>query len=261
MNHSGTVDYALEGDVAVIALNRPAKRNAINEDLIAGIESAVARAGREARVGVIHGRGDHFCAGLDLAEHAERTPFEGVLHSRKWHRIFDEIERGAIPYVVALHGAVVGGGLELAASAQIRVADETAFFGLPEGQRGIFVGGGGSVRVARLMSAARMADMMLTGRTLSAAKAESVNLVQYVVAPGRALAEAKTLAARIARNAPMSNFAVVQALPRIQEMSHDGGLFTESLMAAMTQTSPEAVERLRAFLEKRADRLDKPRDS
>jgi enoyl-CoA hydratase/carnithine racemase len=114
--------------------------------------------------------------------------------------------------------------------------------------------------VARLMTAARMADMMLTGRTLSAQKAEAVNLVQYVVPPGQALAEAKTLAARIAQNAPMSNFAVIQALPRIQDLSHDDGLFFESLMAAMTQTSPEAVERLRAFLEKRAARLDKPRD-
>jgi (methylthio)acryloyl-CoA hydratase len=256
----GTVDYALDDGVALIGLNRPEKRNAINDDLISGIRDAVERASREARVGVFYGHGDHFCAGLDLAEHAERTPFEGVHHSRMWHRIFDDIDRGAIPFVAALHGAVVGGGLELAAAAQIRVADETALFGLPEGQRGIFVGGGGSVRIARLMSAARMTDMMLTGRTLSAAKAESVNLVQYVVPKGKALEEAITLARRIARNAPMSNFAVIQALSRIQDMSHDDGLFTESLMAAMTQTSPEAVKRLRDFLEKRAERLAAPRD-
>ena len=260
MTEPRTVAYQLDNEIALIGLNRPGKRNAINEDVIGALHEAVERASREARVGVIYGHGEHFCAGLDLAEHAERSPFDGVLHSRKWHRIFDDIERGAIPFVCALHGAVVGGGLELAASAQIRVADETAFFGLPDGQRGNFVGGGGSVRIARLMSAARMADMMLTGRTLSAAKAESVNLVQYVVPAGQALTEARTLAARIARNAPMSNFAVVQALPRIQDMSHDDGLFTESLMAAMTQTSPEAVKRLRDFLEKRADRLDRPRD-
>ncbi len=234
MTKRGTVDYKLENDIALIGLNRPDKRNAISDDLIDDLRIAVERAAVEAKVGVIHGLGDHFCAGLDLAEHAERTPFEGVHHSRKWHRIFNEIERGEIPYVAALHGAVVGGGLELAASVQIRVADETAFFALPEGQRGIFVGGGASVRVARLMTAARMADMMLTGRTLSAQKAEAVNLVQYVVPPGQALAEAKTLAARIAQNAPMSNFAVIQALPRIQDLSHDDGLFFESLMAAMT---------------------------
>ena len=97
---------------------------------------------------MIFGHGEHFSAGLDLAEHIERTPLEGVHHSRKWHAIFDDIERGAIPFVAALHGAVVGGGLELAAAAHLRVADATAFFALPEGRREIFVGGGGSVRMA-----------------------------------------------------------------------------------------------------------------
>ncbi len=256
----GNLTFEVEDNIALIGLNRPAKRNAINDDMINDLKSALEMASVEAKVGVIFGHGDHFSAGLDLAEHAERTPFEGVLHSRKWHKIFDEIERGPIPYVVALHGAVVGGGLELAASAQVRVADESAFFGLPEGQRGIFVGGGGSVRIARLMTASRMADLMLTGRTLSATKAEQLNLIQYVVGPGEALGEARRLAARIASNAPLSNFAITQALPRIQDLSHDDGLFFEALMAAFTQTSPDAIERLRAFLDKRAERLAKPRD-
>ena len=256
----GNLTYEVEDNIALIGLNRPTKRNAINDDMINELKDAIELAATQARVGVIFGHGAHFCAGLDLAEHAERTPFEGVLHSRKWHKIFNEIERGPIPFVVALHGAVVGGGLELAASAQIRVAEEEAFFGLPEGQRGIFVGGGGSVRIARLMTASRMADLMLTGRTLSATKAEQLNLVQYVVAAGEGLNEAKRLAGRIASNAPLSNFAITQALPRIQDLAHDDGLFFESLMAAFTQTSPEAVERLRAFLDKRAERLSKPRD-
>ena len=256
----GNLTYEVEDNIALIGLNRPTKRNAINDDMINELKDAIELAATQAKVGVIFGHGAHFCAGLDLAEHAERTPFEGVLHSRKWHKIFNEIERGPIPFVVALHGAVVGGGLELAASAQIRVAEEESFFGLPEGQRGIFVGGGGSVRIARLMTASRMADLMLTGRTLSATKAEQLNLVQYVVAAGEGLNEAKRLAGRIASNAPLSNFAITQALPRIQDLAHDDGLFFESLMAAFTQTSPEAVERLRAFLDKRAERLSKPRD-
>lgn len=256
----GNLTYEVEDNIALIGLNRPTKRNAINDEMINELKDAIELAAAQAKVGVIFGHGAHFCAGLDLAEHAERTPFDGVLHSRKWHKIFNEIERGPIPFVVALHGAVVGGGLELAASAQIRVAEEETFFGLPEGQRGIFVGGGGSVRIARLMTASRMADLMLTGRTLSAAKAEQLNLVQYVVAAGEGLNEAKRLAGRIASNAPLSNFAITQALPRIQDLAHDDGLFFESLMAAFTQTSPDAVERLRAFLDKRAERLSKPRD-
>jgi len=252
------ITYELAGPIALIGLNRPDKRNAINDTLVAEIDAAVGRAGTEAKVGIFFGHGKHFSAGLDLAEHATRTPFEGIAHSRKWHAIFDRIERGPIPFLSALHGAVIGGGLELAASTQIRVADESAFFALPEGQRGIFVGGGGSVRIARLMSAARMGDLMLTGRVLSAAEGERANLVQYIVKPGEALAQAKLLAERIAKNAPLSNFAITNALPRIQDLAHDDGLFFESLMAAFTQTSPDAQERLKAFVEKRAERLATP---
>jgi (methylthio)acryloyl-CoA hydratase len=252
------VTYALEGAIALVGLNRAAKRNAISDAVVEALRLAVERAGAEAKAGVIFGHGEHFSAGLDLAEHAERTPIEGIHHSRKWHAIFDRIERGPIPFVAALHGAVVGGGMELAASAQIRVADDTAFFALPEGQRGIFVGGGGSVRVARLISATRMADMMLTGRVLSASEAVGANFLHYLAPGGGALAKAKELAARIAGNAPLSNFAIINALPRIQDLAHDDGLFFEALMAAMTQTSPDAQERLRAFLDKRAERLAIP---
>src|SRR5581483_12335918 len=121
-------------------------------------------------------------------------PFEGIANSRAWHRAFDDIERGPIPFVAALQGGVIGGGLELAASAHVRVADSSAFFALPEAQRGIFVGGGGAVRIARLMTATRMTDLILTGRTLTAAEAERLNLVHYVVGEGQAFAEAKKVA-------------------------------------------------------------------
>ncbi len=252
------ISYALEGAVAVIGLNRPAKRNALNDAIIEELHAAVLRAAGEARAGVIFGHGEHFSAGLDLAEHAERSAIENIHHSRGWHAIFDRIERGAIPFVAALAGAVIGGGMELAAATHLRVAEEGAFFALPEGQRGIFVGGGGSVRVARLISPARMADMMLTGRTLSAAAAERANFVQYLVDAGTALAKAKELAARIAENPPVSNFAITNALPRMQDLSHDDGMFFEALVAALTQTTPEAMERMRAFLEKRAARLAVP---
>lgn len=255
---SELVTFAVEDHVALIGLNRAHKRNAVSDRVIEAIGEAVAAASKLAKVGVIYGHGDHFCAGLDLAEHAQKTPIEGIYGSRRWHAVFDTIQRGAIPFVSALHGAVVGGGLELAASTHVRVADETAFFALPEGQRGIFVGGSGSVRIARLMSAARMTDLMLTGRVLSAAEGERCNLVQYVVAKGGALAKAKELAARIATNATLSNFAIIQALPRIQDMAQDDGLFVESLMSAFTATSPEAVERLEAFLKKKAERLNVP---
>jgi enoyl-CoA hydratase/carnithine racemase len=247
--------YELDGPVALIGLNRPAKRNAISDIMIGELQAAVLRAGREARVGLLHGHGDHFSAGLDLAEQLERTTIESMANSRLWHRVFDDIERGSIPFVAALRGGVIGGGLELAASAHIRVAGSSAFFALPEGQRGIFVGGGGAVRIARLVSVARMTDMMLTGRTLSAAEAERLNLVQYLVDDANVLDEARRIAVRIADNAPMSNYAITNALSRTQDMSHDDGLFFEALMAAVTQNSGDARERLKDFLEKRTARI------
>jgi (methylthio)acryloyl-CoA hydratase len=252
------VSYALEGPVALVGLNHAPKRNAISDALIAALDQSVTRAAGEAKAAVIFGHGEHFSAGLDLSEHVAKSPVENLHHSRGWHAAFDKIERGPVPFVAALQGAVVGGGMELAAAAQIRVADDTAFFALPEGSRGIFVGGGASVRVARIIGAARMADMMLTGRVLSAGEAERADFVQYLTPQGGALAKAKELALRISENAPLSNFAITNALSRIQDLSHDDGLFLEALMAAMTQTTQEAQERLKAFLEKRAERLKRP---
>jgi enoyl-CoA hydratase/carnithine racemase len=221
-------------------------------------ETAIARASGEAGAAVVYGVGPNFCSGLDLAEHVHKSPAEGMKVSRRWHAVFDGMQRGTIPFIAAMTGAVVGGGLEMAAATHVRVADTTAFFALPEGQRGIFIGGGGSVRITRLATVARVTDMMLTGRVLSAEEGERANLVQYVVPAGTALAKAKELAKAAASNAPLSNFAIIHGLPRIQDMAQDDGLFVESLVAALTQTSPEAAERLRSFLEKRATKISAP---
>jgi enoyl-CoA hydratase/carnithine racemase len=254
------VNYELRDEIVLIGLNRPAKRNAVSDRVVEALNLAVERAQSEAKAAVIYGEGPHFCAGLDLAEHSEKPLIAAVQGSRRWHRIFDGIERGGIPFVVALQGAVVGGGFELAAAAHVRVADETAFFGLPEGTRGIFVGGGGSVRIGRLIGTARMGDMMLTGRTVSPAQMEQWGGVSYVVPAGQAMDKAIALAKVAAQNAPMSNYAIINALPRIRDMSSEDGLFVESLMSSLTSVTPEATERLRAFLDKRTAKLAAPKE-
>lgn len=254
------VTYALRDDIALIGLNRPSKRNAVSDRVVEALHKAVDRAQDEAKAAVIFGVGPHFCAGLDLAEHVEKPLIGAIQGSRRWHRIFDGIERGGIPFVVALQGAVVGGGFELAAAAHVRVADETAFFGLPEGTRGIFVGGGGSVRIARLIGSQRMGDMMLTGRTVSPQQMELWGGISYVVPAGQALDKAIDLARAAAQNAPLSNYAIINALPRIRDMSSEDGLFVESLMSSLTSATPEATERLRAFLEKRTAKLAPPKE-
>ena len=247
----------LAGAVAHIRLNRPAKRNAINDTLIAQLHSAFISLPAEVKAVVLSGAGEHFCAGLDLSELTERSVAEGIVHSRSWHAAMDAIQFGRVPVVAVLHGAVVGGGLALASSCHIRVAEQSTYYGLPEGQRGIFVGGGGSARVPRLAGVATMTDMMLTGRVLDAQEGERRGLSQYVVADGTGFAKGCELAARIAGNAPLSNFSVVQALPRIADLSQSDGLFVESLMSSIAQGDEAAKERVRAFLEKRAGKVEK----
>ena len=156
------------GPVLLLRLARPAKRNALNDAMIAAIGRLFADLPPGTRAVVVHGEGKHFCAGLDLNDVADTDATEGIAHSQGWHRAFERIADGPVPVVAALHGAVVGGGLELAIACHIRVADATAYYALPEGQRGIFVGGGAAVRLPRLIGLARMQDMMLTGRTYGA---------------------------------------------------------------------------------------------
>jgi enoyl-CoA hydratase/carnithine racemase len=242
-------------EIAVIRLTRPAKRNAINDGLMAAIKAAFDNLPSTVRVAVIAGEGDHFCAGLDLSELQERDAGQGLMHSRSWTVALDRVQFGPVPVVAALHGAVVGGGLELATTCHIRVADETTFYALPEGSRGIFVGGGGSVRIPKLIGAARMADMMFTGRVYNAIEGEKVGLAQYLVPKGQAFEKAMEIAKRIAQNAPLTNYALMHALPRIAEQNADHGFFTESMMAAIAQSAPEAKARVKAFLDGKAGKV------
>jgi (methylthio)acryloyl-CoA hydratase len=245
------------GSVLHVRLNRPEKRNAVSDTLVAQLHTCFVNLPEATRAVVLSGEGEHFCAGLDLSEISERSVAEGIVHSRSWHAAFEQIQFGRVPVVAVLHGAVVGGGLELAASCHVRIAEASAFYGLPEGQRGLFVGGGGSARIPRLIGAARMTDMMLTGRVYDAAEGLAIGVSQYVVDAGQGLAKAFALAERIAANAPLSNFAVMHALPRIADMAQDQGLFVESLMAAIASGDEAAKSRVRAFLEGKAAKVKK----
>ena len=245
------------GAITRVRLNRPAKRNAISDALVAQLQTAFINLPEATRAVVLSGEGDHFCAGLDLSELGDRSVAEGIVHSRSWHAAFTQIQFGRVPVIAVLHGAVVGGGLELASSSHVRVAEASTFYGLPEGQRGLFVGGGGSARIPRLIGVARMTDMMLTGRVYDAEEGLRIGLSQYLVEDGQGMAKALALAEKVAANAPLSNFAVMHALPRIAEMGQDEGLFTESLMAAVAQGDDAAKSRMRAFLDGKAGKVAK----
>src|SRR6478609_9134828 len=218
------------GAVLTVGLNRPAKRNALNDGIILDIGECFTTLPEDIGAVVIHGVGDHFSSGLDLSELQDHDATGGLLHSQMWHRVFDRIQYSRVPVIAALRGAVIGGGLELACAAHIRVVEPSAYFALPEGQRGIFVGGGGSVRLPRLVGVARMTDMMLTGRVYSATEGAAYGFSQYLTEAGG-------------------------ALPMIAEANPQTGLLMESLMATVAQSDKEAKQRIRAFLDRKTAKV------
>lgn len=240
-----------DGPVAHLTFNRPAKRNALNDALIAAVDAFFTSLPTGVRVVVLSGAGGHFSAGLDLSEHVQREPLEVMRHSRHWHGVVNRMQFSGVPVVAALDGAVMGGGLEIAAACHVRVAEDGTMFRMPEGQRGIFVGGGGSVRIGAIIGPDRLTEMMLTGRTYSAEDGLRLGLAHYVVPAGGALAKATELALQIAQNSATVNYLIIQSLARISKMSAEDGLYAESLAAALSQTGADAEEGLRAFLEKR----------
>ena len=242
--------------IASVTLNRPAKRNALDagtiEELVS-LFSALPRSG--VRAVVLNAKGDHFCAGLDLVEHydEDRTAADFMHVCMRWHEAFNKMEYSGVPIIAALKGAVVGGGLELASAAHIRVADASTYFALPEGQRGLFTGGGATIRVADLVGKARMIDMMLTGRIYKGDEAVSVGLCQYLVEDSET--KAFDLAKAAAQNPPLSNFAICSAISHMQNMSALDAAYAEAVVAGVVNTQPAARDRLRAFADKTAARV------
>ncbi|HKT96182.1 MAG TPA: crotonase/enoyl-CoA hydratase family protein [Paraburkholderia sp.] len=249
------------GPIGVITLNRPAKRNALDENAIAEIDAYFASIPEGVRVIVMRANGEHFCAGLDLREHHDkaRSAVEFMRVCQAWHRAFDKIQHGGTPVIACLQGAVVGGGLELASAAHVRIADASTYFSLPEGTRGIFTGGGATVRTARILTANRMVEMMLTGRVIDVDEGLRIGLAHYVCGtadnPREAFDFGLEIAQKIASNAELSNYAIVSSINRIADMSSTDGLFAEGLMAAVVQTGADVQSRLGDFVDKRAHKV------
>jgi len=252
---SDILKIEIEDGIATLTMNRPGKRNAMCDELLNAIDAFFSAPPEGVKVVILTGVEGHYCSGLDLSEHQQRDAEGTMRHSRGWHAIMDKIQYGGLPVVSAMFGAVIGGGLELATSTHVRIAEPSTIFQLPEGKRGIYVGGGASVRVGRILGADRMVEMMLTGRKYGAEEGLALGLTHYSVGEGEAMALARKLAGQIASNAPLSNYIMIQAISRIEDMAKADGLFTESLCAALTQTSPHALEGLQAFLQKRDPRF------
>lgn len=246
-----------DNNVCVLTLNRPDKRNALD---VQSIEELLDFFSNTAKYGVravvLAGEGDHFCAGLDLIEHwkADRSPDEFMHVCMRWHEAFNKMEYGGVPIIAALKGAVVGGGLELASAAHIRVIDQTTYFALPEGQRGIFTGGGATIRVSDMIGKSRMIDMILMGRVYQGQEAVNLGLAQYIT-EGSSLDKAIELAQKAAQNLPLTNYAICSAISHLNNMSGMDAAYAEAVVAGMVNTQPEARARLEAFANKSAARV------
>ena len=251
---SSDIEIAIDGKVAILSLNRPQKRNAIRDQTIEALGNFFAKLPQVGAV-LLRANGDDFSAGLDLGEHRERDAAQVMHHSQMWHRVLNAMQFGGVPVVSVLKGAVIGGGLEIATSTHVRIAERSAYYALPEAVRGIYVGGGASVRVARIIGKDRMIEMMLTGRRHDAATGHGYGISHYLVDDGAGEQLGLDLARRVADNAPLSNYAILNAIPRIADMSANDGFFVESLMAAVVQTGEAAQRGLTDFLEKRAPSL------
>jgi enoyl-CoA hydratase/carnithine racemase len=249
------VQTVIENDLLIVKLCRAQKSNAINDEIILAIEQIFSSVPQGIKCAILYAEGKHFSAGLDLSDFVETDTIEGMHHSRMWHRVLDKIQFGAVPVIAVLHGACVGGGLELACACHIRVAEESTFYALPEGQRGIFVGGGASVRLPKLIGVSRMTDMMLTGRVINAKEGDLIGISQYITEEGKGLKKAYELAKKVCNNSSLTNYALMHILPRIAEAPQDGALVMESLIAALSREAPEAKERMKEFLEGRAKKL------
>lgn len=241
----------VKDNIAFVTLNRPEKQNALSAALFKDLRTAFTDIPEQVQVVIISGSGQNFCAGLDLAEFKLCEPYEAMLYSREGHELFNKIQYCGRPVIAAMHGAVIGGGLEIASCAHIRVAESNVFYQLPEGRRGIFLGGGGTIRIARIMGVGRLTEMMLTGRRLDAEAGARIGLSHYVVEPGKAMETAIEIAKNVADNAKISNYMMLNALSMIEDMPAEAGLFTEAVVSALTLTSPDAQQGIDAFLNRK----------
>jgi enoyl-CoA hydratase len=253
-----TIQVARQGQVAVISLNRPQAMNAINMLMRRELRETLDALRREAQIGavVLTGSGPKaFSAGMDLREFAETSAGQPITEMRRFRWEQNEgIAAFDKPIVAAVNGLAIGGGVELALLCDMAFASDAASFAFAEVKRGLMPGNGGTQRLSRRIGKPRALEMILTGRTVDAAEALAIGLVEYVVPAAELLDRAVALAGQMAANAPAAVRTAKAAVQRGAEMSLEEGLRLEQDLAAFLYTTEDATEGPRAFLEKRPPR-------
>lgn len=248
------IDFVVREDgVALVRLNRPAKRNALTGEMIAQLTEIFLQIDRrtELRAVIVTGAGAAFCAGSDIAELVALDEQSARERSARGQALCDSIELCRVPVIAAINGVAAGGGCELALACHLRVMASDARLSLPETKLGVLPAYGGTQRLARMVGARRALEIMLNERGIDAREAEACGLINRVVAPEDLLVEADKLAAEIAAHAPLAVRAVLEAVTRGVRMSFEDGLALERELFARMFTTEDAREGTRAFLEKR----------
>ncbi len=254
----GTLTYEVQGQVAVITLNRPERMNTLGGTMKADLATAFfeyARDDENVRCVVLTGTGERaFCAGADIKERAANTPLPAdyFVRQQRTHELFSGIAAFEKPVIAALNGVALGGGLELALCADIRLAAEHARLGLPEVKLGVIPAAGGTQRLTRVVGAAVAKELVFTSAMLSAEQALGLRLVNRVV-PGAALQQAALdMATQIAAQPPLAVRFAKQAIELGEEVDIHSALQFERFAASMIMDSEDRKEGMRAFVEKRA---------
>ena len=258
-----------DGHVLVVTMNRPERRNALSLEMMEGMSAAwdEANANPDIRVVILTGAGGTFCAGADLEAMTELAPGDAFAAGDDGDdTTIADIADGVIkpllkgflldkPLIAAVEGPAVAGGTEILQATDIRIAGESARFGVSEVRWGLYPLGGSVVRLRRQIPYTLAADILLTGRHLTAAEAQRIGLIGEVVPDGTALDRAREVAAAVAANGPVAVQAVLQALRATEGVSEREAMRVDSTIGMAVFASDDAREGPLAFMEKRSPRF------
>lgn len=249
----GTVLTEVAGRVATVTINRPEKRNALNQETRTGIIAALDALERDpaVRVVIVTGAGDKaFIAGADIAEFEGRAPVEQFRAMSEWS-VYPAADRFPKPLIAAINGFCLGGGCEFAMACDIRVAADTAKLGQPEINLGIIPGGGGTQRLPRLVGLGNAFRLLYTGDLIDAAEALRIGLVDQVFPAAELMSQARALAERIAAKSPVALSLMKEAVRASVRSPLDEGLRQEITLFGLAFSSEDKQEGVAAFLAKR----------
>jgi enoyl-CoA hydratase len=249
------------GAVLVVTMNRPEARNALTAEMMAGMKAAWDQVDNDPdiRVCVLTGAGGAFCAGADLKAMTSSHPGDAFAGGGWDMSVIEPLLKGrrlTKPLVAAVEGPAIAGGTEILQATDIRVAGESARFGVSEARWGLYPLGGSAVRLPRQIPYTVAADILLTGRHITAAEALAIGLIGHVVPDGKALERALGLAELVAANGPLAVQAMLRTIRETEGMPEDEAFKIDAQLGVEVFRSADAKEGPRAFAEKRPPRFE-----